>query len=77
MKMSKINPRPDPRGETCPHCQHVDTLRTFDSWTTYMADGTYRCVDEIMCYRCGLRFFVGWVAHESVNGKQRKTAEGG
>jgi len=60
--MSHCLPRPDPRGETCPHCQHVDTMVTFDSWNTPLADGTIRCTDEIRCWNCGLRFFVGWKA---------------
>jgi len=62
----KTLPRPNPRGETCPCCQKVDTLRTYCSWSTPMADGTFRCCDEIKCQDCGLRFFVGWVALDEI-----------
>lgn len=60
--MPHVHSRPNPKGETCPNCQNVDTLITIDSWNTYMADGTIRCVDEIKCYNCGLRVFIGWKA---------------
>jgi len=60
--MCQTTLRPNPRGETCPHCGGYDTLVTSVSWNTPMSDGTIRCCDCIRCYNCGLEVYVGWVA---------------